>query len=52
MEKNEMMHTMGVQEIEVINGGASTTLGELIGKLVGELVDAVVDQLKKSPTIV
>lgn len=49
--ESAMMQKMSVQELEVINGGNSTTLGDFVGKLVGELVDAVVEQLKKSPTI-
>ncbi len=37
-----MMQKMSLHELEVINGGNSTTLGNLVGKLDGELVDTVV----------
>ena len=49
MEKNEIMSTMSMKELQETNGGGK--LGDLVGRLVGELVDAVADQLKKSPII-
>lgn len=55
MEKNEMMHTMSMQDQQMVNGGSLNMnppdFGEVIGKVLDTFIDMVTDQLKRYPAI-